>query len=239
MALDHALMWRARQSGETVLRVYEWVSPVLSLGRNQCARGIYLDAELARRRITVVRRPTGGRALLHHREITYSVTAPAGRDGLAAVYRRVNALLLNALAALGVAAVLARPSSRSRLPTALPCFAEPAAGEIVVRGRKLAGSAQWRDDGAVLQHGSILVDDDQAMIAALMREPCDPPPPPATLRELMGRGPSAPEIATALFAAVRRIEDPFATLLTAAELAAVDASLLDAHYRDPEWTWRR
>lgn len=239
MALDHALMWRARQSGETVLRMYEWASPVLSLGRNQRARGVYLDAELARRGISVVRRPTGGRALLHHREITYSVTAPAGGEGLAAVYHRVNALLLNALAALGVAAVLARPGSRSRLPTALPCFAEPAAGEIIVRGRKLAGSAQWRDDGAVLQHGSILVDDDQAIIPQLMREPADTPPPPATLHDVLGRQPSALEMADALFSAVRRLEDAHATPLAREELEQVDTSSFAEHYRDAAWTWRR
>ena len=101
MALDHALMVRARQGGEAVLRVYEWSAPVLSLGRNQKARGIYVDEELARRGITVVRRPTGGRALLHHREITYSLTAPAmPGEPLGVMYGRMNVLLLQALAAL-------------------------------------------------------------------------------------------------------------------------------------------
>ena len=239
MALDHALMSRARQSGETVLRIYEWASPVLSLGRNQRARDVYLDTELARRAITVVRRPTGGRALLHHREITYSVTAPARGEGLTAVYDRVNALLLNTFAVLGVPAMLARPHTRSRPPTALPCFAEPASGEIVVEGRKLVGSAQWREDGAVLQHGSILVDDDQAIIPQLMREPADSPPPPATLREVLGRSPSGLEVADALFSAVRRLEDAHATPLTSEELEQVDTSPFAEHYRDPAWTWRR
>ena len=239
MALDHALMFRARHSGETVLRIYEWASPVLSLGRNQQARDVYLHAELVRRAITVVRRPTGGRALLHHREITYSVTAPARRDGLTAAYRRANALVLNALAELGVPAVLARPVSRSRAPTALPCFAEPALGEIVVEGRKLVGSAQWCDDGAVLQHGSILVDDDQTMIPLLMREPTDGSPPPATLREVLGRAPSALEMADALWTTVRRLEDAFATNMTRDEIERLDTSTFAAHYRDPAWTWRR
>jgi len=240
MALDHVLMARARQSGETVLRVYEWASPVLSLGRNQRACGVYLDAELARRAITVVRRPTGGRALLHHHEITYSVTAPAlASEGLTAVYHRVNALLLDAFAALGVPAMLARPVSRSRPPTALPCFAEPASGEIVVGDRKLVGSAQWRDDGALLQHGSILIDDDQAIIPQLMRESADVPPPPATLQEVLGRAPAAPEMADALFAAVRRMEDALATPLTSEELEQLDTSTFAEHYRDPGWTWRR
>ena len=240
MALDHALMARARQRGEAVLRVYEWSAPVLSLGRNQRGIGVYLDEELARRGITVVRRPTGGRALLHHREITYSLTAPANAgERLGVMYGRMNVLLLQALAALGVAAVPARPVSPSRPPTAMPCFAEPSGGEIVVDGRKLVGSAQWREDRALLQHGSILVDDDQALIPSLMREPSDVAPRPATLRKLLGRAPSARELAEALFAAVRRTEDPFAAPLTDADVAALDTSLLVHHYLNAAWTWRR
>jgi lipoate-protein ligase A len=240
MALDHALMTRARQSGETVLRIYEWNAPVLSFGRNQHARDVYLDSELTRRGISVVRRPTGGRALLHHHEITYSVTAPVpAAASLAVVYNRVNDLLLAALSELGIAAELARPAARSRPPTNVPCFAEPSSGEIVVGNRKLVGSAQWRDDGALLQHGSILIDDDQAIIPQLMREPSDAPPPPATLRDIMGRAPSALEMADALFRAVRRIEDAHATTLTTEELEHVDTSAFVEHYLDEAWTWRR
>jgi lipoate-protein ligase A len=240
MAVDHALMDRARRSGETVVRVYEWASPVLSLGRNQRAQGIYADEVLARGGIGVVRRPTGGRALLHHREITYSVTAPApGTQSLSLAYNRINALLLDALASLGVPATLATPGGRSRLPTATPCFAEPAKGEIVVDDHKLAGSAQWRDGGALLQHGSIIVDDDQVTIPSLMREPADPSPPPATLREILGRAPQAGEIADALFQSVRRSEDPAATALSCAESDSLDTSVHLMLYRDAAWTWRR
>lgn len=240
MALDHALMARARQGGEVVLRVYEWSAPVLSLGRNQQARGIYIDEELARRGITAVRRPTGGRALVHHREITYSLTAPANAgESLGVMYRRMNDLLLQALSALGVPGGLARPASRSRPPTAMPCFAEPSGGEIVVDGRKLVGSAQWRDAGALLQHGSILVENDQGLLPLLMREPATMPPRPATLREILGRAPQASEMAMALFDAVRRTEDPFATPLTDADVGALDTSRLVHHYLSAAWTWRR
>jgi lipoate-protein ligase A len=240
MALDHALMARARRTGESVLRVYEWASPVLSLGRNQRARGVYDDAELARRGVEVVRRPTGGRALLHHREVTYSVTAPApGSESLKIAYGRINALLLDALASLGVPASLALPTERSRMPSATPCFAEPAKGEIVVGERKLAGSAQWRDDGALLQHGSIIVEDDQVTIPLLMRNPAEPTSPPATLREVLGRAPRAAEIADALFDSVRRMEDSSAISLTPAETESLDISSHLILYRDSAWTWRR
>ncbi|OYV73430.1 MAG: hypothetical protein B7Z72_02540 [Gemmatimonadetes bacterium 21-71-4] len=76
MAWDQALMARARRTGEAVLRVYAWAGPTLSLGRNQRARGAYDLGRAAARGVAIVRRPTGGRALLHHHEVTYSVTAP-------------------------------------------------------------------------------------------------------------------------------------------------------------------
>jgi lipoate-protein ligase A len=240
MALDHALMGRARHTRETVLRVYSWAAPVLSLGRNQRAAGVYDDLELAHRGIGVVRRPTGGRALLHHREITYSVTAPASDDdGLRATYGRVNELLLRALEQLGVPASLAQPTSRSALPSALPCFAEPAAGEIVAAGGKLVGSAQWREHGALLQHGSIVVDDDQSLIPELMVVPAPASPAPATLRALLSRAPDSAEVADTLFTVVRATVDPFATPLLPAELDALDVRALVDHYGDPSWTWRR
>jgi lipoate-protein ligase A len=240
MALDETLMARARRTGETVLRVYTWSSPVLSLGRNQRARGIYAADELARRGIAVVRRPTGGRALLHRREITYSVTAPARADeGLTATYDRVNALLVEALGSLGVPVAIARPAGRSLSPSALPCFAEPSLGEIVVGGRKLVGSAQWRENGALLQHGSIIVDDDQVEIPSLMRVPPPPAPAPATLRDVLGRTPSTAEVADALFGVVRRTVDSSATLLSPDEITALDLAPCLERYGDPDWTWRR
>ncbi|MEP6621824.1 MAG: hypothetical protein ABJE47_21040 [bacterium] len=240
MATDDALLARARESGEAVFRVYSWATPVLSFGRNQRALGIYDEAELDRRGITVVRRPTGGRALLHHREVTYSVTAPVdAAERLLATYKRINGLLLDALAACGVAAAIAQPETRAIIPGEQPCFAEPAAGEIVVDGRKLVGSAQWRDDGALLQHGSILVADDQSIIPQLMRSPVAPPPTPAGLAELMGRQPNAAELAEALFAEVRRTLDPSASPLGDGEVLALRVTSIANRYRDPAWTWRR
>ncbi|MEO8622177.1 MAG: hypothetical protein ABI625_13990 [bacterium] len=240
MALDHALMARARQTGETVLRVYEWNAPVLSLGRNQRACNVYIDSELTHRGIAVVRRPTGGRALLHHREITYSITAPVrAAESLGFVYNRVNTLLLASLSNLGVSATVAHPASRALPPTDVPCFAEPSSGEIVVGNRKLVGSAQWRDDGALLQHGSILIDDDQALIPQLMREPGAIPSAPATLRGIIGRAPSALEMHDALLLAVRRIEDADASALATEELERVDTLPFVERYLDAAWTWRR
>lgn len=239
MALDEALMARARRSGETVLRVYGWSAPTLSLGRHQRARGIYRDDLLADRGVQVVRRPTGGRALLHHHEVTYSVTAPCSAESpLLAAYEEINALLVKALVSLGVPVRLARPDARAAAPTAAPCFAEPARGELTLHGRKLVGSAQWRDLGALLQHGSILLDDDQSSIPELMREPIASRPP-ATLRDALGRAPVMAEVADALFEAVRDSVDRQASPLEPDAELLRDADRIAEHYRDEAWTWRR
>jgi lipoate-protein ligase A len=240
MALDVALMARARRTGETVLRTYGWAGPTLSLGRNQRARGLYDEEGLRRAGVDVVRRPTGGRALLHHREITYSVAAPVPEgESMPVAFSRINALLRTALLALGVEVAEAVPAGRARSPTPLPCFAEPAAGELVLGGRKLVGSAQWREDGAFLQHGSILVDDDQTSIPSFMHEPAAPPPPPATLRAALGRSPSLDEVHAALAGAVLSMADPTASALELDRETRRCADELAGGFRDPAWTWRR
>lgn len=259
MALDEALLARARRTGELVVRVYTWERPTLSLGRNQTARGIY-DAERAGAHgIAVVRRPTGGRAVLHARELTYSITAPldalvAGERSLRAAYGRVNAMLADAVRSLGVDAELAPASGRARRPDGAPCFEAPTAGELVAGtgARKLVGSAQWREDGALLQHGSILIDDDQGLLACCAVAPLPPFARPATLTGLLGRAPSVGEVAFAVFDAAHRLGAALGRAVapavygTAADGATLDDPALDAEvarllprYADPGWTWRR
>ena len=240
MALDEALMGRARSSGESVLRVYQWAGPALSLGRNQRAAGLYDLAAARNRGVVFVRRPTGGRALLHHREITYSVTAPATTAASTREsYDWINRLLVDGLSQLGVDARIVEGGTRAALPDATPCFASPAAGELVVGGRKLVGSAQWRDSGAMLQHGSILIEDDQALAASLLIEKGPASPRPATLVELLGRAPDAGEVMSALVKALdQRCPEP-ASPLALDEALAADSEQLKPRYRSDAWTWRR
>lgn len=240
MAWDQALMSRARRTGEAVLRVYAWNAPTLSLGRNQTARGAYDLDRAGELGVRFVRRPTGGRALLHHREVTYSVTAPDAFDtSLRGAYARINALLLRALAALGVNARLAAVRSRTPSPGLAPCFDEPAAGEIVVNGRKLVGSAQWRCDGALLQHGSILLHDDQALIGRLLRARRDKPTPAAaTLAAALGRAPDFATVADALVNALRTMEPGAGALANDPDLRR-DVEVLTREFSSEEWTWRR
>ncbi|CAA9349520.1 MAG: Lipoate-protein ligase A [uncultured Gemmatimonadaceae bacterium] len=240
MALDEALLDRARETGEAVLRVYEWAAPSLSLGRNQSAAGWYGARRAAALGVAVVRRLTGGRAVVHARELTYSVTAPVvAGEPLRESYARINAVLVRALRRLGVAAEVAAARGATPRPDAAPCFEAPTAGELVVRGRKLVGSAQWRDDGALLQHGSVLVDDDQALLAELALRPLPPPPPAATLRAELGAAPSAAAFLDALGGAVRELEDRRAAPLAADGALWARAAGCRARYLDDAWTWRR
>ena len=240
MAFDEALMRRAAGTGEAVFRVYSWCSPTLSLGRNQPARDEYDEAALRERAIGVVRRLTGGRAVLHHREVTYSVTAPETLGAtLRDAYERINEILVQGLRGLGAGAAIAKPAGRAPIPSTSPCFEEPSAGELVLAGRKLVGSAQYREAGALLQHGSIIVEDDQPLVAALLRSPQPPPPAPATLRDALGRVPSLDEVATALFDSVRAHADTDALALTPDNALGDAVVAATGRYRDPAWTWRR
>ncbi|MBP1647360.1 MAG: biotin/lipoate protein ligase [Bacteroidetes bacterium] len=167
MAYDEALarsfLGEAMAEGIPTLRLFRWRPWAVSLGYNQNAAD--LDAaKCSQEGIDVVRRPTGGRAILHAQELTYSVTLPAGRKTIHQVYNDIGRALVRGLNLFGVDAALQRsqPDFRSnyRQPSSIPCFTSSARYEIEWRGRKLVGSAQRRfSDGereAILQHGSIL-----------------------------------------------------------------------------------
>ena len=234
MSLDTGLMDRARDTREAVLRVYAWSRPTLSFGRHEAVRARFTPVELQRLGMDAVRRPTGGRVLLHDHEVTYSVTAPAGAsESLRERYRTINALLLQALRRLGVQAEEADAPHRAA-PT---CFAAPNRGELVVDGRKLVGSAQLCERGAVLQHGSILVTDDQAAIALASGGRVPSPPPAATLEQCLGRSPSYATVRDALIDALLE-RHPDSRPLAAAE-AAPWGLLHQQFFADAEWTWRR
>ena len=159
MAIDHALTEACGATPSAALRLYEWAEPTVSFGRNEPASRIPGITEY-------VRRPTGGRAVLHHGELTYAVALPErAYGGPRRVYYAVNEALVGGLRLLGADVTLAGAGPALR-PDAGPCFDEPAEGEIVAAGGKLVGSAQARMGGALLQHGSILIGDDQAALGS-------------------------------------------------------------------------
>ena len=241
MALDEALMESVREGGEPVLRFYRWEPACLSLGRNQPAAGMYREDRLAAEGWDVVRRPTGGRAVLHDRELTYSVVTPSGMLGSPrASYAAVNGALVAGLRRLGVPAVLQpRTSTRAPVPSLAPCFRDPAEGEVVVEGRKLIGSAQYREGGVVLQHGSLLLEGDQRRVADLLREPRPEEEPTATLASYLDPLPTWEVLVDDMVAGwstsigtVRPREAP-----TPHEIERAEA--LTSRYTDPAWTWHR
>jgi lipoate-protein ligase A len=163
MALDAAMAGAlAAGQGAPTLRLYGWNPWAISLGYNQ--REEEIDAARCRESgIDVVRRPTGGRAVLHAEELTYCVVMPAGRRSILDVYNDISRALVRGLGLFGVEATLQRSQpnfpEHYRSPSAIPCFTASARYEIEWDGRKLVGSAQRRVTGAthvVLQHGSIL-----------------------------------------------------------------------------------
>ncbi|MBK9067978.1 MAG: hypothetical protein IPL76_14045 [Gemmatimonadetes bacterium] len=237
MALDQALLDRAEQTGEGFVRCYRWAPWCLSFGRHEPALRRYDRARLDTAGIDVVRRPTGGRAVWHARELTYAVAAPLAVLGsLAASYHAIHEGLALALGRLGVAASLA-PAGRPLDPGAGACFASPAGGEVLVGGRKLVGSAQLRQGRALLQHGSLLLEDDQATVAAFTRGTV-PPGGETTLVAACGRPVAFGEVAAAVAAAFRAWPGQWTEVTGGPVLDAVAASHA-ARFRDPAWTWRR
>ncbi len=241
MALDEALVSSVREGETPVLRLYRWSPACLSLGRNQPGRGRYDLARITAAGIDVVRRPTGGRAVLHHRELTYAAVFPLGLLGtVRESYLRINRALAAGLQSLGaLVSVAAEQAGNVSAPSLSPCFADPLAGEVVADGRKLVGSAVWRSGNVLLQHGSLLLEDDQQRIPDLLAEPDGSAPPVATLAGLLGSVPEWAELAGAI---ARGWEEALGVALRTDRVVpkeAADAHRLEARFRSDAWTWRR
>jgi lipoate-protein ligase A len=257
MAHDQALLEGVQAGGPPVLRFYGWAPACLSLGRNQAvARPQEVAAAVAARGFDLVRRATGGAAVLHDRELTYSVAVPVGVLGSPrGTYVAINRALVAGLRRLGVAAEAAEsldaPGARGA-PGATsnwddPCFQAPAPGEVVVGGLKLVGSAQRREGRTLLQHGSLLLAGDQTVVAECLAGDAAATAPTiatapsgfTTLSTLLDPLPTWSELVAALVAGFEsalglelRPDD-----LTAAERARIGP--LMAHFQSPAWTWRR
>jgi lipoate-protein ligase A len=197
MAIDEAILWAvAEGKSPPTLRFYGWEPPCLSIGYSQSMEG-EVDVDKCRESgIGLVRRPTGGRAILHADELTYSVVAPQTEPrvagGVIESYRRLSAGLVAGLRALGVDASQAlTPTPPSPLPLSrirergrgaqggggegqsAACFDAPSSYEITVDGKKLVGSAQVRKKSVVLQHGSLPLEGDMARIFDFLKMPSE------------------------------------------------------------------
>ena len=159
MAVDEALLGSADENPTPTLRFYEWSEPTLSLGYFQRTEDRRRHAASAT--CPLVRRSTGGGAILHHRELTYSLVWPAA-DRFSAhavsLYDTVHESLIGCLVARGIPAEMNGPlGTQTQGDQEFLCFQRRVAGDVLIRRDKIAGSAQRRLRGTVLQHGSVLL----------------------------------------------------------------------------------
>ena len=171
MAIDAAIL-KAVESEAVLptLRLYAWFPPCLSLGYSQPFSDIDLN-RLNSRGWDVVRRPTGGRAILHTDELTYAVigpkTDPRLAGGLMDSYRQISTALYQALTSLNLPAEI--HAGKNPLAHEQPvCFENPSDFEITVNGKKIIGSAQARKESAILQHGSLPLKGDLTRITEVL-----------------------------------------------------------------------
>lgn len=171
MALDEALLfWHSENKIPPTIRFYGWNPPTLSVGYFQnIEKEINLDA-VKKHGLGFVRRPTGGRGVLHDQELTYSVIVseehPEMPKTVTEAYRVISEGILEGFRELELDAYFAIPRTEKekqslKNPRSSVCFDAPSWYELVVEGRKVAGSAQTRQKGVILQHGSILLDLDE------------------------------------------------------------------------------
>lgn len=167
MAVDDFLYQSLGDEPDTTLRFYSWAHPTVSLGYSQKPERV-LDADYCRREgIEVVRRITGGKLVLHDREVTYAVCSNDRQTfsgTVAGSYRHISKGLMQGLAEMGLRASLADSPPSEYARSDLPCFSHPARDEIEVQGQKIVGSAQKREGDRFLQHGSIPLYEDDARL---------------------------------------------------------------------------
>jgi lipoyl(octanoyl) transferase len=258
MAVDEAILETfATQGGPSTLRFYTWLPATLSLGYGQ---PIASDIDLAHCRalgIDVVRRPTGGRAVLHDHEVTYSVVLsaddPRVTSGVLAAYLTISQALIRGLSYLGISAELLPLRRGALLPSddaSAVCFATPSSYEVAVAGRKVIGSAQRRAHGVIMQHGSIPLSWDLDKMRAVFG--------PSSLGNLSDQGEqeyharmtSLQEAGGRVYdyaevvAALRRgIAETWEIEFTQGELTSEERRLSDhlcaTKYRSEAWTWHR
>ena len=247
MALDEAIMEAVSASiAPPTLRFYRWEPPCISLGKRQPISGIALERCRADG-VDLVRRATGGLAILHTDELTYSLVThpedPRVEGAILDSYRKLSQGLVAGLRRLGVQAEM-RPVSAAGSPNAsAACFEAPSAYELIACGRKLMGSAQTRPHGRLLQHGSLPLFGDIGRLASYLEFPSETERTAlllqlrrraTTLEAVVGRSVSFREAAAALaegFTEVLNVRlapgEPSADELAAARRLAANKELVE------------
>ncbi|PPA71389.1 lipoate--protein ligase family protein [Jeotgalibacillus proteolyticus] len=183
MALDEALLdWHSEGKIPPTIRFYGWDPATLSIGYFQKVEKEINMEKVKELGLGFVRRPTGGRGVLHDQELTYSVIVTENHPKMPAsvteAYRVISEGILNGFQLLGMDAYFAVPKTEEerndlKNPRSSVCFDAPSWYELVVEGKKIAGSAQTRQKGVILQHGSILLDIDEEKLFSLFHYPSE------------------------------------------------------------------
>ena len=252
MALDEAILEAVRTNqAPPTLRFYSWNPPCLSIGYAQSVDDADRGAieELG---WDLVRRPTGGKAILHTDEITYSISAPADHPlfagGVLPSYERISLALIAGLERLGLEPELNVAESPEPSDGNPVCFQNPGAFEITVTGKKLVGSAQLRRSGTILQHGSLPLQGELGRICLALRYPDDEEREHAmeqvgqhaiTIEQVLGVTPNWREMAEHLTAG---FEQALQLNLSRLDLSHQEISrsheILEERYSHPDWTQR-
>ena len=183
MALDEALLdWHSEGLMPPIVRFYGWNPATLSIGYFQNVNKEINMEEVKRHNLGFVRRPTGGRGVLHEHELTYSIIVSEDYPNMPATvteaYRVLSEGLLIGFQKLGLDAYFSVPDTDEKKsdlknPQSAVCFDAPSWYELVVEGKKVAGSAQTRQKGVILQHGAILLDLDEDKLVSLFNYPSE------------------------------------------------------------------
>jgi lipoate-protein ligase A len=247
MARDEAIS-RAVSAGTQppTLRFYGWVPPAISLGQSQRISSVN-EVACKEAGVGIVRRATGGLAILHTDELTYSIALPIAHSlaegDVMTSYRRIADAIVEALKRLGVSDANADRVAKEDKAKGPVCFEAPSDYEVVGGGKKLVGSAQWRRVDGVLQHGSLPLFGDIARVCALLvaapsmekvREHA------ATLKDVLGHEVSWDAAAQVWQSAFADVLDICFTesRLSDDELRCTD-DLLREKYANDVWTRRR
>lgn len=243
MAIDESIYHYAATAKLPILRLYTWERPTLSLGYFQSHKGVVCEPFCVHNNIHVVRRFTGGRAVLHHLEMTYAIAAPLDRGAfnncsLQETYQLIARALDSALQNLGVTrAAISFQSDQPNQTKKAQCFVSVSQFELAENEKKIIGSAQKRSRNAFLQHGSILFDFDSKLQQGCVNNP-DPDIEKkiAPLRTILGYVPDFDEVQQSV---IEGFEEVLNVQFEEADLDSKEldfAKELESKYQTSEWT---
>ena len=242
MAEDEHLFRSLSEKPHTILRFYAWKNPTVSLGYSQKVPEV-VDIEFCKKKgIDIVRRMTGGKLVLHNKEVTYSLTSSDTEIFTANLndsYRLISEALMEGLKKIGLESSLASPAPQEYVRGNLPCFSYPSRNEVEVHGKKIIGSAQKRVGTKFLQHGSIPLEEDDDLLKSISSlEGADEKVRMISLTEALGRSIDF-DRTVEVFA--QGIEDYFRVQLKRRSLEEKEnesvRQIQKAKYGNPIWTF--